>query len=105
LIKRVTFFHVQIMVTPSHIIPTGRRMGAQRREKGGDGLDGEKSLSVAPPHGCTMRATTADIGRGTLALVIFWFGLIWFANHGFGSKILKPKPKPWKRVWFGLVLI
>jgi hypothetical protein len=39
-------------------------------------------------------------------------GLVWFANHGFGlvsagfgSKIFKPKPKPWKRVSFDLVLV
>jgi hypothetical protein len=50
----------------THTRSTERRMGAQGREKGGDGLDGEKSPSVAPPHRCTMQTTT-DIGRGTLA--------------------------------------
>jgi hypothetical protein len=39
-------------------------------------------------------------------------GLVWFSNHGFGlvsagfgTEILKPKPKPWSTVWFGLVLV
>jgi hypothetical protein len=38
---------------------------AQRREKGGDGLEGEKSPLAAAPRGSTRRATTADIGAGT----------------------------------------
>jgi hypothetical protein len=47
----------------THTRSAERLIGVQEREKDGDGLDGEKSASVAPPHMCT----TADIGRGTLA--------------------------------------
>jgi hypothetical protein len=55
----------------------------------------------------SLHQRTSSQGRASDVLVLVWFANRGFGlvSAGFGSKILKPKPKPSRTVWFGLVLV